>query len=211
MDFTTEIAIYSIILALIICLACTGSIFTIYFYRKQKPMTNGGIFILTLASLDIFAVLVFAPQYLLVPTRASFRKHGLTYYTSRLYAVTLECVVLSYLFILTAVALDRLIAVWRPFSYNRSPRRCLATVVTLVAMALCASIVTVTVETDEGNIVRLTLVAFIIGSFVTLFVAYSLIVYKLRKQRRKVNNGTGRHQPTEVPRQQGPSTKTLEG
>ena len=97
------------------------------------------------------------------------------------------------------------------YSYNRSPRRSLATVVTLVAMSLCASIVTVTVETDEGNIVRLTLVVFIIGSFVTLFVAYSLIVYKLRKQRRKVNNGTGRHQPTEVPGQHGPSTKTLEG
>ena len=113
-----ELVLYIAIIFIIAVLAYTGSIFSIYFYVRQKPQTNSGLFIITLSILDIFATTFLLPQHLLFIELVSdnFKRNGLYFYPGRIYGVTLLFVVLSYLFILTCIALDRVNAVWRPFS-----------------------------------------------------------------------------------------------
>ena len=114
-DATIATTLYITILSLIIC---AGSTFSIFFYKQQKPMTNSGIFIITLAVIDIFFAILVAPQYLLRgPFAWYFKRRGSLYYFELIFGGTVEFVVLSYLFILTAMALDRTNAVWRPYRY----------------------------------------------------------------------------------------------
>ena len=61
-----DILVHVLCTLAIVLLSLIGSIFSIYFYAKKKPITVGAIFIITLASLDIFASAVITPLYPLI-------------------------------------------------------------------------------------------------------------------------------------------------
>ena len=153
MGIIMELLLYIVIILIIAVLIYTGCIFSIYFYARQKPQTNSGLFIITLSFLDLFAATFLLPQQLLFTELVFdyFEEKGYTLYTGRIYGATLIFVVLSYLFILTCIALDRVKAVWQPFSFTQSRKRTISIVAILLSFSLFASINMVTIERIIGT------------------------------------------------------------
>ena len=199
------VAIYIICLIIIIFLALPGSIFSIYFYAKQKPIKVGGLYIITLAIMDMFAALFVAPQFLTVGAFIkAVRAAGYEMQMNLLFVTSITFLVVAYLFVLTAIALDRAYAVFRPFRYRQSISKTLTVIISLVVLSVLISTHSIIMEwlldnetMNFGSFVSSILVFLICAAFVTLFASYILIVCKLRKQRIKVTM-RGR-QPT-IPR-----------
>ena len=115
--------------------------------------------------------------------------------------VLLPIITLTYLITLTSIAVDRAVAVLRPFYYKQSPKRTAVVVLCAIISGFCLSIGTYSADIFfdlYGVISRDTSSAVIVLSFTTLFTSYSLIVYKLRAQQRgRVASKHATHIPDE--------------
>ena len=165
-----------------------GSAFTIYFNVNKDKLTVGRIFIIGLAILDIFASLSLTPQCPLIGYYRHMRKHGDSTYLD-MFFILLVFVMFTYLTILTAIAVDRAVAVCRPFTYKPSRKRTyivIAVASTLSLMLSLQSRIADILMDTPGRIGKMLIAVVIILSIITILISYSLIVYKLRKQNIKI-------------------------
>ena len=173
----------------IVFLSLSGSIFSIYHYSRKKPLSKASTFIISLAILDMFAMFV-AVQ---IPVFLQYKRlndiHGITWPIQGLISIG-SFVMLSYLFILSSIAVDRVYAVCLPFKYNTSST---FTVGLIIFEIICSSILSVGTRiieyvfiTVDGSIARRILTVVIGLSFFTLLISYCLIICKLRRQQRKL-------------------------
>ena len=105
-------------------------------------------------------------------------------------------IMLAYLITLASIAVDRAVAVLRPFCYKQSPKRTVVVVICAIISGFGLSIATYSADIFldlYGVISRNTSSAVIVLSFTTLFTSYSLIVYKLREQRSRVASKHATH------------------
>ena len=118
MDILTILA-HIICVAGIIILSLSGSIFSIYYYSKKKTMTKASTFIISLAILDVFAMILVVQIPFLSYYSYLRDFHGYIWPRVIFYSLT-RFVMVSYLLILTSIAVDRVYAVYRPFDYQHS-------------------------------------------------------------------------------------------
>ena len=162
-------------------LGVTGSAFSIYFYANKKPKTVGGLFIIALAILDIFSCIVVPP---LIPIKVYKKNHIFM----EILFFLLPLMINVYLLTLTTIAIDRAVAVLRPFAYSNSPKRTLAIILNVwlygVVLSTGTYIADIIFKTDKGIIARYILAFTIVVSFAVVSISYSMIIYKLRKQKK---------------------------
>ena len=177
-------------------LGVTGSAFSIYVYANKTPKTVGGTFIIALAILDIFSCIVVPP---LIPIKVFKKNHILM----EILFFLLPLMISVYLMTLTTIALDRAVAVLRPFAYNNSPKRTLAIIINVLLFGIGLStgtyIADIIFKTDQGIIARYSLAFTIVVSFAVISISYSMIIYKLRKQTKRVGVKPQREQNDTVP------------
>ena len=181
-----ELATHIICVIIIVVFCLSGSSFTIYFYSKKKPVNVGRIFIIALALLDIFASVVVAPQIPFADYYIELFERGKVVPID-LFFLVLPFLIMSYLFILTSIAVDRAVAVLKPYSYTQSQKRTVMIVITdmLISLVLSLQIKVVRqVFGEKGQFGRSMISVFIVLSFLAILISYSLIIYKLKKQNR---------------------------
>ena len=185
---TLELTSHILCVITIVILSVLGSGFSIYFYANKKPITVGRIFIIALAMLDIFASDVVTPQIVLHEYYSKLWDYGITFPMDML-LVVLPFTVIAYLLILTSIAVDRAIAVLRPFAYKPSRKRTIIVIASAVIFSLTFAIPLRSAEVffgTKGSISKVVIMILMTLSFATLFISYSLILYTLRRQRIKV-------------------------
>ena len=196
MDNLESIA-HIICVTIIVIFGVSGSTFSIYFYASKKPITVGRIFIIALSILDMFASAVVAPQIQLDAYYTRLWESG-TIWPMETFFICLPFVIISNLFLLTSIALDRAVAVLRPYDYTQSKRRTIIVIIFAMLLSLALSVqirITDTVFGTRGDIGKPVVAVIIIVSFVALFTSYSLIVWKLKKQKNTVKP---KHQPRPI-------------
>ena len=112
--------------------------------------------------------------------------------------ICLPFVIISNLLILTSIAIDRAVAVLGPFDYTQSKRRTVIVIIITMLLIFVLSVqirIADTVFGTRGDIGKPVMAVIIILSFVALFISYSLIVWKLKKQKNTVRP-KHEHRPT---------------
>ena len=148
----------------------------------------GRIFIIALAILDIFASVVVAPQIPFADYYIDLYRRG-NAVPIEMFFLVLPFLIMSYLFILTSIAVDRAVAVLKPYSYTQSQRRTVMVILTDVLISLVLSLQIQLVRQvfgEKGQFGRSMISVFIVLSFLVIVISYSLIIYKLRKQNRTI-------------------------
>ena len=189
-SFKAPISIHAICVPLIMMFIITGNTFVIYIYSKQKPLTVGNVFVIYLAIIDNCAA-IYVTQFPFVYYYVT-QPIGGKHYLRSLFFALFAWFVLMYLGILMVIALDRVWAVYKPYSYSQSTTRTLIviTLVTIICLILSSLIFVGEGETSDGRVVKPILVVYISTSFITIVVSYAAIAIKLRKQKSKVRSTT---------------------
>ena len=188
--FDLPTPIHIICVGLITSLSLSGNSLVLYIYaKKKKPMNVGNIFILAMAILDIYASLAiptqFAMMYTYVKNKIYHERENEWRQEMMLYFFF--TVLLLYLELLVSMALDRVWAVFAPFSYTQSKKRILVMIAFEILFSISMAVtLRQTVNTSLGNYNKVALGMVIIAAFITLAVSYSAIIVRLHRNRKKV-------------------------
>ena len=204
MDYLTILAHINCV-AGIMFLSLSGSMFSIYYYSKKKPMTKASTFIVSLAILDVFAMIVVVQ----IPFMRYYRHlrdvHGYMWPRMVFRSIT-RFLMISYLLILTSIAVDRVYAVYRPYEYNASSKYLIKIIIFELICTSLLSVAAIFMQeifiAFDDSYVRIFIMSVICVSFGTLLISYFLIACKLRSQKRKVAAKPMRKENTAEP---GPS------
>ena len=174
----------------IIVLSLSGSMFSIYDYSKKTLMSKASTFIISLAILDVFAMVVVVQIHFLLQYRHLREFHG--YIWPRVvFRSTTRFVMVSYLLILTSIALDRVYAVYRPFACNHSSTYIIKLIIFELIFASLLSVIAKFIQelvfVFDDSYKRMFLMSVICISFSIILISYLLIVCKLRSQKTKVS------------------------
>ena len=167
-------------ITIILSLGIIGNSYVFRIYTRT-PLTPGKMFLILFAILDLLALFTVIPQiafiyfYLYVPT------------VPLLFLALNYTLIITYLGIMTNMTIDRVWAVFRPFTYTNNWKR------PFVASSLCVLFGMLTfILTEIGKILgvsndtprRILLSLLVIITYLTIITSYTAILLKLRKQRR---------------------------
>ena len=166
------------IIAIFIVVGLVGNSCVIYIYMSKKKIYKGNIYIVTFAVLDILALVLLLPFYLDVDEsieRNTFL--GRFFYSYAIFNY------IAYILLLAAMALDRVHAVFYPFSYATSKQVRYSLVMVFLLTVTC------TVGGNFSQVFGLLGVT-IVPSVVlcVLVVCYTKIIWKLVKQKNSVRS-----------------------
>ena len=184
--FDIPMPIHIICVSLIIIFSLCGNSLVIHLYAKAKPFNVGNIYILFLATLDITASIVISPQLAMIHYSIE-RSFYNDYWRRKMMFYPLQTVLILYLEILVTIALDRVYAVFAPYSYKQTKRRILA----IIGLEMCISLFLTVVlgeinDMGYGRYRQTAIGVFIFASFVTLAASYIGIIFRLHENKRKV-------------------------
>ena len=167
-------------IAIILSLGMIGNTFVFRIYTR-KPLTPGKMFLICFAILDLFVLFTVIPQiafiyfYLYVPS------------VPLLFLALNYTLIMTYLGIMANMTIDRVWAVFHPFTYTNNWKR------PFVVSSLCVLFGILTfICTQIGKILgisndtprRILLSLLVIITYVIIITSYTAILLKLRTQRR---------------------------
>ena len=179
---------------LVIFFIITGGIingFIIYLKIKKPTLQEIDYYIIALAGVDIFLCVIICPQYPLMTYYINQYKQSNTFLLTQ-YLFSSVVAGFIYLELLTTIALTRLYAVCKPYSFQLSVKRARWIIGIEILIAIIRTVIlqfiTYIPSGDEiGNIV---IMFEIILCFLLVSIAYIIIAAKLYKQKRKVGQNT---------------------
>ena len=187
-DFEQPAELHISVITTIITLSLLGNSFIIYFYsRRAKPFKPGYIFILTIAIVDIFASVCISPQFAFLKIFIMLRRAG-DRRLRDMFFVMFIFVELFYITLLDCMAIDRFLAVFRPFTYKMSNKRILNMIIGAATLSIVIAVILTLLDSDKHKAVLLKTISgcIIIVLFIILVTAYPAIIIKLAKHRKRV-------------------------
>ena len=193
-NFEQPAIVHILCAATIISLTLVGNAFVIYIYSKKKPIRMGYIFILTIAALDIFAALTITPQftfikyYLIMLGRYGDSRPRDQFLTLLIFVETF------YLALLDCMAVNRVLAVFSPYTYKQSRGRTVAMITTaaVASLLLAATLPQIDKRNSEPIIMRVTVSLIPIASFALMACTNIAVIFKLRKTKQQVFSTSGK-------------------
>ena len=179
---------------IVVVLTLVGSLsngLVLIIYRRDKKQ-SGAIYITALAVIDLFTCIVILPQLPFKELIENFDWHVQIYLDKVYFAVACSGYY-AYLFLQVAMALDQVIAVFRPFKHTRMRKKLngwLTVVCSLIIVMQTAAIVQ-----PSYKVYQLSLAFFVvlmIVCFATLIVSYIATALKLYVQGRAIRPKTER-------------------
>ena len=182
----------------------------IYSQMKKPSFNETDIYILALACVDLFACTVMCPQYPFLDVYIEEYNRNNHFALRQLFTCASFFLVM-YLGLLTAIALNRVMAVFRPHSYISSVKRSKIIVAVIFCVNLLDAITSINLQRYllNGYIFANLLKAIqILLCLCLMIICYLSIVVRLQRQKRKVENRSGiTTEVTTVTKQvPGPST-----
>ena len=182
------------IIASRVCIVLTFMVFgvigngvVLYIYREsnKKQQMAGKIYLVAMARMDIFAVLVTLPQ-------TPFYEYQLT--PDVIYLSQAFVMVTAYLFVQVSMVFDRVFAVFTPFQYLRYRDRFNKIMIGIyVLTALYLEVIYILYDFTDldlpNNIPAYSLMTTYLLGFFVPSCAYPAIAIKLWRQKRKINAG----------------------
>ena len=148
-------------------------------------MTPGNMFLICFAILDFFVILIVVPQIPFI-YRFTTQVNNEEPIPPMWFVGASFIIVISYLGIMFNTMIDRLWAVFSPFTYTLNWKRpFIASALCLfcgILLFMCATICELIFRSTQ--IKKRVLVVFVILTYVTIISSYIAILWKLRKQRR---------------------------
>ena len=186
--FTIPGEVHQLCIPTILALTLLGNMFVIYSQLKKKITYNSDIYIFYLSVLDIVSCGLLV-QFPLLPLyiRKALNGEPLLRVSYFMLVVSL---IYTYFGILVCIALDRVLAIVRPYTYTHSRNR---TVFVCSAVTFfCIVIGSVNPIYDEisatnGTYTRLVSAMYMSAAFIALIVSYIVIFYKLKRQKRRIH------------------------
>ena len=191
-EFKAPIAVHIICVTAILVIGLFGNAFAIRYYAR-KSLTSGNAFIIALAILDIVIIVLVVPQIPLFRTYIVMRERSECGFCFEGFLMFLFFFMHSYLSVLVCMALDRVYAVFRPYTYTQSWKRSLYASASGVAFS--GALVTISyaleIEDTKGLVSRTANSVFIMVSCTVIIASYAAISCKLRRHRRQIQDGGG--------------------
>ena len=166
---------------------CNGAI--LYIQHKKPNRNEMDIYTIALASVDLFVCLVLGPQYPFLGAYIKQYNKGNIFALRQLFTCA-EFAFLMTLGVLTAIALIRVNAVFRPFTFVWSPRRSKYIVLAIGLICLIYSCLSNNTRNLvlNGEVIASSLTAIqILLCLVSIAVSYLAIVIKLYRHGRHLN------------------------
>ena len=177
------ISFHIFITILIIVIALVGNGSVIYIFCKRNLVNGSNTFIIAFAVIDILSATLITPQicFDFLVNHSGYK----LFIRREIFAVILNMTILSNVGLLSAVAIDRAWAVFKPFTYSANKRRHIQTIT--IILAICAFQTTIHAFGKHSfPMLRfITPIQILIGMSI-VFVTYPTIVYKLYKGTRKI-------------------------
>ena len=185
--FDIPTPVHIICICLIMFFSICGNTLVLYVYLRKKPFNVGNMFIITLAVLDIYAAIVIPPQFAMIHyfiERALYQD----FWRRKMVLYFLLTVLFLYLEILVSIALDRVWAVFAPYSYTQSKKRITGIILLEIIISVILSVLLREInDVGYGKFNQASIGVFIIVCFSILVCSYIAIIYKLKKNKRKVD------------------------
>ena len=156
---------------------------------NKQSLKETDVYILAMAFVDIFACMVVCPQYPFMEKYIDeYMKHK--HFALKQLLTCTGMILYMNLGLLAAIALNRVLAVFRPFTFGSSPKRSKRIVFVIVFTSLFEAIVFGNMRPFVPNadlMVNILTALHILLCLIVLTVSYPLIAIKLHRQGRKVN------------------------
>ena len=174
----------------VIFFVTTGTIFNgiiLYIQHKKTNRSEMDIYIVTLACIDVLGCLVIVPQYPLLGTYQELYKQGSSFALRQFFTIAMFTLTMC-LGSFTAIALIRVNAVFRPFTFVWSTQRSKWIVVALFLISFIGSFLIVNIQSylQYGHVIAVVLSAIQIPlCFILMTVSYLAIFVRLHRQSTK--------------------------
>ena len=171
--------------AIILTLGISGNAYVFRIYTR-KPLSPGNMFLISFAILDLCVILTVLPQIPFISLNP--QQIGDTEFIPPFSLMaSIYTLMISYLGIMINMSIDRIWAVFRPFTYTKNWKRPLIIsslcVLLGIVLFICTTLVDILLE-SEDTIRKMVLNLFVIFTFAFIISSYTAILLKLRKQRR---------------------------
>ena len=172
-------------IAIILSLGIIGNAYVFRIYTR-KPLLPGNMFLISFAILDLMFLFTILPQipFIYFYSQPTQNKEP----TPPILFVALNYTLLiSYLGIMINMTIDRVWAVFRPFTYTLNWKRPFIVSSLCILLGIVLFVFTTLVEILEeayGTFKRIVLTTFVIFTYVIIISSYTAVLLKLRKQRR---------------------------
>ena len=181
--YNAPIIAHVICIFAVIVFGGTGNGFVLYIYSKKK----GNVFIRCLAFLDLICVSTIAPQFAFVKDYYILKGHGNSLPLNAYFGWFSFFLIIQEMTIIF-LAIDRALAICSPLTYKKHHKRLVKIYAGICVY--CSHVIIMTLNFDSTDPRQMRLVDLHVGIHITLMlsallVSYSVIIYKLRKQRTK--------------------------
>ena len=184
--YDAPIVAHVICIIAIIATGGTGNSVVLYIYNQK--MKKGNIFIQILAFLDLTCILTITPQFAFMKQYYIMKAHGNTL-PMNIYIAWMIFNFLIQGLALICIAIDRMVAVVSPLSYQTLHKRMVKMYAGTVVYSSHLAVIIFVLDSNDSR--QRTFLGLYMGMhfflfFATLIVSYSVIIYKIRRQRIKV-------------------------
>ena len=204
--------IYSWEIAVIVFLLVFGTMensVVVYIFTRNKISYSGNAYVIALAVLDIVACLFLAPFF---PMSSSITASQNTLLADIVSSLRFA-VMMSYLCILTAMSLERVVAVVKPVTYRKTKHWHKYIVTGIIAVSSLVPIsfrlaVRYVTQNATTMIIRLYIMSIIGASLPSIIVSYTVIIVKLNRQQSKLGTANTVQSVTQTEKQNAVRQKT---
>ena len=168
-----------ILTILIILITILGNGAVIFVFYKKHLVNGSNVFIIAFAVIDILSATLIAPQicFDFLVDHSGYNR----YIRREIFIVIVNLTILSNVGLLSAVAIDRAWAVFRPFTYSSNKQRHIQTIAAILTLCVFQTTVQVFVKQLFPFIRFIFPIQILMGIFI-LFGSYPAIVYKLYRR-----------------------------
>ena len=195
LDFFTElntnapVTLHIFAVTFIVVTGFIGNGIIIYIQMRKQSLKEIDIYILALALDDLFACLVFCPQMAFLNQYIDEYKKG-NFFALEQYVASFSLMMLCSLSLLTAIALNRMLAVFRPYTFNQSNTRAKLIVAFILGISLVYIFMRICLSQymPNGSTLREGFIIFLACAFLGVTsMAYVSIAVKIYRQKRKIS------------------------
>ena len=204
------VALHIFAVPAIIITGIIGNGLIIYIQIRKPTLKEVDIYILALAFVDLLVCLVICPQYPFLNKYIVESKKGNSFALVEL-LTCMSLLIWIYPALLTAIALNRFHAVFRPYTYVSSTKRSKLIVAAIIIISFSETVVASLLlnympnRYTLGTEFRLTLTWMCLCLFLTS-ISYLMIVIRLYQHKRKIFNRTASNTEKDGTQLAGPST-----